>query len=352
MLSVEEKEKIKYDLEKTLELIERNDPLYNMMTRLIGDSPFNHPKNYESLYTNATEDMRTYYKEFCTPTSFLSIGASGEQVINATSIGAKEIDVYDSNHLCIHGTNLRLAAVCALDKEELYRFYETFEPELFIRVLEQLDEAELNYWGNLYRLVGPEILRTRLFTYKRLDRSLVELINPYLDDSLYPTLKEKLAQVKINYLDCDLYSLPQHIQGKKYDAMTFSNIYEYLNYNGDIRKSKALDYRNFVMEAMYPHLNVGGAIMVSYMYAFNDSLKKDFDSMYSKNPQNLVGTGALTLEQANYYYAGLTTQNLAYSLLLDAMANDPIIHLETQHVQFGQSKDMSHDMALLLKNKL
>ncbi len=268
--------------------------------------------------------------------------------MNAINIGAEVIDVYDSNHLTIHGINLRLAAAKALNKEELLFFYSSFDARLFYRVLECLSEEEKLYWRSLYEIVGPFNIINNLFAYKKLEESLVKKINPYLDDENYEQLCAKIDNVQINYLDCDLYSLPNNIEDKKYDAMTFSNIYEYLNFDR-ARYKKALKYREFVTEQMMPHLENGGVMMVSYLYAFNDEVKKEFEEMYRKHPSKIVHPGAINLEQLPYYTAGFTSQNLSYSMLLDAFCNDPLIKVPTNHVQFGQSNHMDHDMALILR---
>lgn len=347
------KDKIYKEIEATKNLMLRNSPRYGTMLAISGKHSFKDNVHYESLYANATEDMGTYYKEFKSPTSFLSIGASGEQVVNAIATGAKVIDVYDSNALCKHATNLRIAALRGLNKEDFKLYYKTFSPFVFSSFAELLPEDSLYYWVGLYSSFPVEMagsfIRDFLFTYKRLDESLVELINPYLQGDNYEKVREMAGNVEINYLDCDLYSLPKVIGDKKYDGMTFSNIYEYINYNRNVTMKKAIQYRDFVIKEMYPHLNEDGAMMVSYLYAWNKRLKEEFDKIHKAHPENLVGTGALTLDRYIDYMIGHTTQNLAYSYLMDAFKNDPIKYLPTNHVQYGQSTDMSHDLALILK---
>ena len=90
--------------------------------------------------------------------------------------------------------------------------------------------------------------------------------------------------------------------------------------------------------------------MVSYLYAWSDELDKDFAKMYAESKGKVVGTGALNLvDYMSYYLPGLTTQNLAYHYLFEAFKEDNVEKLATEHVQYGQSKDMSHDCALLLR---
>ncbi len=352
-MTAEQKQRTLREIKATQELMLRNSPEYGTLMSITGATTFDSKLKYDSLYTSATEDMATYYKKFNNPKTFLSIGASGEQVINAICCGAKVIDVYDSNILCKHAVNLRLAALKGLPKEKLINYYRTFNPQLFATFAEYLPEDSLLYWYGVYSSFPIELsgtfIRDFLFTYKRLDKSLVELMNPYLQGENYIKTQKATLDVEINYLDCDLYSLPEKIKNKSYDGMTFSNIYEYINYGNSVTRKKANQYRNFIINEMYPHLNADGSIMVSYLYAWNEKTKKEFDKMHREHPERLVGTGAISFDKYLDYLNGHTTQNLAYSYLFDALANDHIIKLPTNHIQYGQSIDMSHDMALILK---
>lgn len=352
-MTTEQETKVLKDIQETQKLMLRNNPNHGLLMAITGETTFDEKMKYDSLYASATEDMKTYYKEFKNPQTFLSIGASGEQVINAISSGAKVIDVYDSNRLCKYSVDLRLAALKGLSKEMLLKYYTTFDTRLFAEFAEKLPEDSLLYWYGIYSSFPIELagtlIRDFLFTYKKLDRSLILLMNPYLEDETYKRTQKMAEDVTISYLDCDLYSLPDKIKERSYDGMTFSNIYEYINYNNDVTRKKARQYRNFIINEMYPHLNTGGTMMASYLYAWSEQLKKEFDKMHKENPSGLVGTGALSLDKYFNYLKGHTTQNLAYSYLLDAFKNDPIIKLQTEHIQYGQSTDMSHDIALILK---
>ena len=332
-----------------LELFKGLGELWN----ITGANLFNGSSSFVPLYVNATEDMRSYYKIFSSPKTFLTIGGSGEQVVNAINCGANDIDVFDSNYLAKYAVSLRLAAICGLSKEEFISYYTSFNKELFDKFKDYLDEAAYIFWNDLYDTyseeMAPDIFKTLLFRFGRIEESLHNYINPYLDDDKYELLKDKIDQCKINYIDCDLYTLPSFIKDRKYDGMTFSNIYEYINYDSTLTKAKAIKYRNFIMYQILPHLNNDGAIMISYLYAFNMRLKKEFDALYKKYPKNIVASGPITNNQYYFYKMGLTYQNLAYSLLLDAFKNDNVKKIPTTHVLYGHSIEMDHDLALCLK---
>ncbi len=357
-LSKEQEQRLNEDIKATQELLILNNNPYKTLEGLKGISPFTKNNKYESLYTFATEDMSTYFKEFTITDSFLTIGASGDQVINAINSGAKSIDVFDSNRLCLHAMYLKLAAIQSLSYEEFTEYYETFSPFLFIKIADYLPKEEFLYWGTLYSMFGltniksGEYIRDLLFTYKRLDKDLIKSINPYLIPENYEKLKKTINEVSINYIDSDLYSLPSHIQDKKYDVINLSNIYEYLNYGNNTTLQNAQKYHDFIINSLSPHLNQNGTIMVSYLYAWSNKAHQDFQSLYKESNGKIVGTGALSMpDYMSYYLPGLTTQNLAYHYLEEVFQQDSLEKIPTNHIQYGQSTDMSHDMALILRNK-
>lgn len=164
--------------------------------------------------------------------------------------------------------------------------------------------------------------------------------------------QERLANVEINYIDSDIYGLNKHLGDNTYDAMTFSNIYEYLNYGRYVCEENALKYYEFIMKEMYPRLNENGTIMVNYMYAFNDAVRKFINTAIDTGRMDeFVYAEAIPLTKFETYLQGLTSQNYAYTLLLDLFDKENIKKVATAHVEFGQSFDTSHDMALCLNKQ-
>lgn len=330
-LNKKQEQRLNEDIQATQNLLILNNSPYKSLEGLKGTSPFIKKNKYESLYTFATEDMSTYFKEFTITNSFLTIGSSGDQVINAINSGAKNIDVFDCNRLCRHAMYLKLAAIQGLSYEEFTEYYTTFSPFLFIKLIEFLPEEELMYWGTLYSMFGlsniksGEYLRNLLFTYKRLNNDLIKEINPYLVPENYNKLKKSINEVSINYIDSDLYNLPSHITNKKYDAINLSNIYEYLNYGNTTTFQNAQYYHDFIINNLLPHLNYNGSIMVSYLYAWSDKAHQEFKKLYQKSNGKIVSTGALSMsDYITYYLPGLTTQNLAYHYLEESFKEDNI----------------------------
>lgn len=346
MISFEKKQALKEEINKTIEIIEKYSK--DLTSNNIGVNAFGNNNNYNILYPFATEDMRGYYPEFGHPKKFLTVGGSGDQLLNAIKLGAEKIDVFDSNKLVKRQGALKVESAKVLDAEELYKYFVSFRKQLFTRFNQKLAEEDKIYWDALYDFIEPKEL-LGLFSYEKLSRETIFQINPYLDKEEYKLFQKKLENVEINYYDSDLYSLPKVLGDNTYDAMNFSNIYEYLNYRNNTNRENAFRYYRFIMEEMYPRLNENGTMMIAYMYAFNERVKKHFEEMYDKYPEKLVCSSLITLEQYLFYKKGFTSQNYDYTLLLNLFEKENIERVSTSHIRYGQSIDMTHDMALFLK---
>lgn len=349
MLTLSEKEKLKAEINATLSIIDRDSVKEYIFDSINNKSEFDKGEECMPLYLFGTEDMRTYYKEFNNPETFLTIGASGDQLLNAILIGAKKIDVFDSNALSKRGCALKIAAFKALSKKDFLKYYCRLSLGIFNVFSSSLSEKDSIYWNALYEMKDAEEIAQNLFVYKRLEIELIKKINPYLDDENYEKLKSMIDGVEINYIDAPLYSLPEHLKDKKYDGINLSNIYEYLLFGKKVSQGQVDIFYEFIMNEIYPRLNNGGKAMIAYLYAFNDVVKEFVDRLYAENPDKFLPSGAISVEDVPLYQMGLTSQNRSYSLLYDRFKDEPIEKIQTEHVEYGQSIDMSHDVAIMLK---
>ncbi len=345
------RKKTSEDISATEMLIKKNQNIRGELEQ----RKFPTTERYQCLFSHATEDMNTYFKEFTITDSFLTIGGSCEQVLNAINSGAKSIDVFDPNILCEHALALRIAAIKTLTYEQYIEYYDTFSFELFKLITYKLSYKELVFWVMIYNMLGNnynsgEYIRSLLFTHKRLDEKLITKINPYLNKQNYNKLKEIIDSVTINYIECPIFELPEHIKEKTYDAINLSNIYHAINSGPNVDISNARNYRNFVINELLPHLNPNGTMMVSYFHNWSDKAEQDFLKLYKESNHKVVPNINISIADfKEYYLRGLTSQNLAYHQLLETFHDDGIIKIPTTPTGFGQSSDMTQDMALILR---
>lgn len=349
MLTLREKEELKAEINATLSIIDKDSMQEFIYDSINNKSGFDKDEKCMPLYLFATEDMRSYYKEYNNPETFLTIGASGDQLLNAILIGAKKIDVFDSNPLSKRGCALKIAAFKTLSKKDFMKYYCKLSLGIFNDFSSSLSEKDSIYWNALYDIKDSEDIYGKLFVYKRLTSEIIKRINPYLDDENYEKLKSMIDGVEIEYIDAPLYSLPDYLGDRKYDGINLSNIYEYLVFGKKVNQVEVDTFYEYIMHEIYTRLNDGGKAMIAYLYAFNDSVKEYVDKLYEEYPDKLVPSGAISLEDLPYYQIGLTSQNRSYSLLYDRFKDEPIEKIQTDHVEYGQSIDMSHDVAIMLK---
>lgn len=350
MLSAVEKEKLRKEVDETWKIATspktKTECMVEMLINYMTEDDF---QEYGPLYRHATEDMRTYYKAFNSVEDFLTIGASGDQILNAVSMGAKRIDVFDKNSLSKRGCALKVAAAKKVDKEKLLDYFRNLSASTYRKIMPALKESDAAYWNAVYDILDEDEIARNLFPYRGLTRLQEMSINPYLDGYAYEKLKDQLKDVEINYIDSSLESLHKHIEGRKYNGINLSNVYEYLNYGYDTNYENAKLFHDYIMESIYPHLKDDGKIMVAYMYAFNENVRKFIMDAYREQDENIIRTRAINLSQIEKYLSGLTFQNLSYGLLMEVFKNDPIECVETDHIVYGQSLEMDHDMALMIK---
>lgn len=345
MITMERQKLLREEINKAIELIDTDLSFLDSCKKNV----FEKDNIYERLYSLATEDIRGYSAELGSPKTYLTIGASGDQILNAVKLGAERIDAFDLNRLSKRQCAQKVSAAQVLSRDDLFRYFSSFDENLFESFNGKLLEEDRIFWDTLYDFKGESEI-SKLYPYDKLSREKVFAFNSYLDEDGYKEFQDRLKNVEINYIDADFYSLNKHLKDNTYDAMNFSNIYEYLNYGRKVSEEKALEYYNYIMQEMYPRLNSDGTIMVSYMYAFSDKVRDFVKKMISNGMlDEFVYSGDISFNQLDVYLQGMTSQNYAYTLLLDLFENENIKKVATLPVGFGQSFDASQDMALCLK---
>lgn len=341
-------EEIKKAFERDLENIESVlDSSLNPLTRALLNIKLN--PNYSVLYNFATEDIASYITSFNSIENYLTVCASGDQVINAIIYGAKNIDTFDINFLSKHALILKLSSIKCLNSNDIVKLFTTYDPKLLEKVISNTDIMVQQFWESIFKEYRTDIVGEFFGEYKIPENTIYD-INPYLIPNNLEQLKSLLDSININFIESDLYSLPKFLKNK-YDAINLSNIYEYLNFDTQVNFENAKQFYDFITQQLVPYLNNNGTILLCYLYAFSKKTKKHFDELYktTKFVKLYNSHTKLTSESAKALQQGLTTQNLAYSQLYDVFNSEQLIEIQTQHMNYGQSIDTSHDTALILR---
>ena len=98
-----------------------------------------HP--YSKIYTFTTENISGYIDYFdFNNRSLLTVGSSGDQILNAYFNGAKDITLFDINEYAMYYVYLKIAAIMILNYEEFTLFFfknynNYFNKEMFSKIL-------------------------------------------------------------------------------------------------------------------------------------------------------------------------------------------------------------------------
>lgn len=229
--------------------------------------------DFSLLYPFTTENIAGYINYFdLKDKSLLTVGSSGDQLINAILFDAKKVTLFDTNLYSKFYTYLKIAVILDLKRSELleflrYRDYpkycqknkNVFNKEIYQRlkgILRILDYKSYLLWDELIETIDPIEIRKNLFYY--IDENQTEVIigsNPYLQSEIaYQETREKLKKAKITFQTGDIINDPLK---ETYDNIWLSNIAPYLKKPETIQK---------MVNNAISSLNQNGKVMISYLY--------------------------------------------------------------------------------------
>ena len=231
-----------------------------------------YPQDYNNnIYPFTTENISGYIDYFnLGDNSLLTVGSSGDQVINAILKGCKDVTLLDRNPYSKFYYYLKVASILCLDLESFLEFlrYEDY-PKVFRNntkvfnkqsyekiksTLKSLDYDSYIFWDELFGRFHPLIIRDNLFS-KDEDRTYVIVgCNNYLkSDENYRIIKDKLKEVNPNFIYGDLLDIELN---NKYDNIWLSNVGTILN-EEDIKT---------MTDKMSKLLNMNSRLLISYLY--------------------------------------------------------------------------------------
>ena len=236
------------------------------------------------VYPFTTERIDGYINEFeLENRSLLTIGSSGDQVINAVLHNCKDITLYDINPLSKYYYYLKCAALICLTYDEFLEFlrfrgYIEWRDNLNVfnlksynklrDTLRLLDYESFLYFDELFNTFSNITIRKVLFEYDEDKKAIIS--NNYLNNNiLYEEVKQKLKNVKIKFICADICDIDNSI---KYDNIWLSN---YLTWVAD--KEKILE----IIDKAYDALNKDGKLLVSYLYSIRKTYTYECSPIYN-----------------------------------------------------------------------
>ena len=248
----------------------------------ICDRKFKFLNEFSRIYSFTTENVSDYMKYFDFHNkSLLTVGSSGDQVLNSFFCGARDITLFDINPFAKYYIYLKIAGIFSFTYKEFQLFFFKhfdspfkdnklmFSKELFNKIkdnLRVLDYESYLFFDELFSLYDPFIIRSRLFDDDEDRKVVIKGFNNYLkDEESYNKMKSIIKKIYFNYINGDIFK--DDISGR-FDNIFLSNLCSVV----EIDKLKDL-----LIKIDSNNLNKFGSILIGYLWdtKFEDDMFKD-----------------------------------------------------------------------------
>lgn len=214
---------------------------------------------FDRVYPFTTEKIDGYFKYLdLEDKSVLTVGSSGDQALNALTMGAGRVVLFDINPSTEKFYKLKRDLILNSSREDLYQ--------------KVLSLKDINFSPDLFAMQDLE----KMNTYMK-------------DDESYHKLQEILAKKEIEFVQGNIFDFASSIGNEKFDRIIFSNI---LQYRDMFAKSAGYEGRedeflreNF--EEWIKHLNKDGLLQLLYYYCFNVNIRDYCRVCYNLEEYNL-----------------------------------------------------------------
>ncbi len=268
---------------------------------------------FEEIYPFTTENIAGYIDYFdLQDKSLLTVGSSGDQIINAALKGAKDVTLLDINPYAKYYYYLKAAGILELDLVKFNEFFlyqdnlaifrhsgrkvKTFNENLyeeFKNTLRSLDNDSYLFWDELFETYSSYIVREYLFSKDEHPYSILKESNLYLQsESNYNEVKDKIKNLCPEFINTNILEVNL---AKKFDNIWLSNIACYLQ-RSELKKAT---------DKFSDNLNDGGQLLISYLYSncmyTSHSLKSNLRLLkeYSPSFYSFKGVGGIKYDDTD-----------------------------------------------------
>ncbi|MBE6154538.1 MAG: DUF3419 family protein [Firmicutes bacterium] len=243
---------------------------------------------FSKIYPFTTENISGYIDYFdLNNKSLLTVGSSGDQILNAFYNGARDITLFDINEYAKYYVYLKISAILSLSYNEfkLFFFKHTTSPfkqneymfskEIFKKIKENLrifDYESYLFFDELFSLYEGSIIRDRLFDDDEDRNKVIIKFNKYLkDEESYNKLQSIIREISFKYIQGNFFE--DDINGK-YENIFLSNLCSITSLEKLKKLLEKLDRNN---------LKNAGSILVGYLWNTNfhsDEFSDDWKEIY------------------------------------------------------------------------
>jgi len=253
--------------------------LYKALEICNGDSRY--VKRFIRTYTFTTENINDYIKYFeLENKSLLTVGSSGDQILNVFFHGARDITLYDINPYAKYYVYLKISAILSLNYIEFQKFFfkqgleeyynsKMFSKNLFNKIkpnLRLFDYESFLFYDELFSYFNGNTIRDHLFDDDESRNTIIKSFNTYLKSEWnYNKLKSIIKKINFKYINGNIFE--DNITNK-YDNIFLSNLCTITELNLLRNLLERLDTNN---------LKENGSILIGYLWDtnFNSNFYED-----------------------------------------------------------------------------
>ena len=239
-------------------------------------------KGFGLLYPFTTENIAGYIDLFdLADKSLLTVGSSGDQVINSILRNVKDVTLLDVNPYAKYYYFLKAAGILEFNLAEFNRFFRYLNyPKIFktnkyafnkdgyekiIKTLRLLDYDSYLFWDELFNSYSSCDIRDSLFSGDEHRSPVIESSNLYLqNESNYIETRQKIKKVRPSFINEDIFNVELN---RNFDNIWLSNIACYL-YPKEIKK---------MTDKFTGSLNENGKLLIGYLYEIDMETEYNID---------------------------------------------------------------------------
>lgn len=236
---------------------------------------------YMRLYSFATENINGYLKYFDLKNkSLLTVGSSGDQILNVYKEGCRDITLIDINPFAKYFINLKIAGILSFTYEEFQDFFfkwtktelnnKRFSYDTFKKLslnLKAIDYDSFYFFNRIFHLYSRERISDYLMNDDQDNTIVIKSINNYLNnEESYNKLKTILKDISFKFIEQDIFKFNENL---KYDNIFLSNI---------CTTTGIFSLKELLIKLNNNNLKELGSILIGYLWSINyNSNEEGFD---------------------------------------------------------------------------
>ena len=221
------------------------------------------------IYPFATENVSGYMNYFdLKDKSLLTVGSSGDQILNAYNNGCRDITLIDINPFSSYYIYLKIAGILSLDYQEFMEFffkyigmetnYKRYNIGLFNKLsnnLKSLDYESYYFFNEIFNKYSREKISDYLMNDDETRYKVIKGINNYLqNEESYNKTKKILKDICFKYINQDIFKFNSDL---KYDNIFLSNLCTHVN---------IFELKDLIRKLNDKNLNNYGSILFAYLW--------------------------------------------------------------------------------------